>query len=355
MPSIATSTLPHGEEAREILGEALFAYLVGRARDLPPDAADANEQDLRSYRLLPRVMTGAAGISLATALCGRTLAAPLGVGAFAGDRVFHADGLLPIARACRRAGLPLVVSEETMTPLAAITAEHRDCWLQLRAAGPPNRIRRLVDEAAAAGAAGLVLTVLAPVHPAPGLQPGGYSIGADIARRGSTTIGSTDPGVEALPPFPAWSWSDLAAIAAHAGEAGLPLLAKGVLHPADAAAAERAGCAGVVVSNIGLRQSGRWATPASQLPSVRAASAGAVLLDGGVRHGVDAVVARCLGADLSLAVRPVVTALVAGGEAAVHDLLARWLDEIAAISSWCGVSSVTDLDGGFVLHGGVQP
>jgi len=98
MPSIATSTLPHGEEAREILGEALFAYLVGRARDLPPDAADANEQDLRSYRLLPRVMTGAAGISLATALCGRTLAAPLGVGAFAGDRVFHADGLLPIDR-----------------------------------------------------------------------------------------------------------------------------------------------------------------------------------------------------------------------------------------------------------------
>ena len=83
------------------------------------------------------------------------------------------DGLLPVARVCHRLRLPLVVSEETVTPLADITALHDLCWLQIRGAGSPDRAARLVALAAAEGARGVVVTLLAPTHPSQGQQPGG--------------------------------------------------------------------------------------------------------------------------------------------------------------------------------------
>jgi isopentenyl diphosphate isomerase/L-lactate dehydrogenase-like FMN-dependent dehydrogenase len=75
------------------------------------------------------------------------------------------------------------------------------------------------------------------------------------------------------------------------------------------------------------------------------------MLDGGVRHGVDAVVARCLGADAAVATRPVAAALAADGERAVAALLSGWLDEITSVTSWLGVSSLDELDRSF-LHDG---
>ncbi len=341
-------SLPFAEAAAAALGQPLYRYLLGRAHDVAADLPDANEAAFARYRLMPRVMRGHTGIDIRTALCGHVYAGPLAVGPFAGDRVFHAEGLLPVARACQRLSLPLMVSEETVTPLADIVAAHDGCWLQLRAAGPLDRVRRLADVAARCGARGVVLTVLAPVHPVPGLQPGGYAIGDEIARRNWTTIGSDGAGVAHLPPMPQWSWSDVAAIAAHVAAAGLTLVVKGILCPEDAAAAAAAGCGGVIAGNVGLRQSGRWALPLEMLNELRAHTKGHLLLEGGVRHGVDVVIACCLGADCAVAVRPVVTALVAGGETAVLTLLGGWLDEISAIASWLGVASVAELDRTYV-------
>lgn len=341
-------TLPYAAATSTILGEPLYRYLLGRAHDVAADLPDANENAFARYRLLPRVMRGHTGIDIRTLLCGRPYAGPLAVGPFAGDRVFHAEGLLPVARACQRLSLPLMVSEETVTPFAEITAVHDGCWLQLRAAGPLDRVRRLADTAAKCDACGVVLTVLAPVHPVPGLQPGGYAIGDEIARRGWTTIGAGGDGVAHLPALPQWSWSDVTAIAAHVAASGLSLIVKGILCPEDAVAAAAAGCDGVIAANVGLRQSGRWALPLDMLDELRAHATGHLLLDGGVRHGVDVVIARCLGADFAVAVRPVVTALVAGGEAAVIALLGGWLDEITAIASWLGVASLAELDGTYL-------
>jgi hypothetical protein len=95
-----------------------------------------------------------------------------------------------IARVCATLGLPIVVSEEAVTSLADVSATGADCWLQLRAAGPVDRVIRLAESAAQTGCRGIVLTVLAPVHPAPGLHPGGVDVAAQIAQRGWSTIGA---------------------------------------------------------------------------------------------------------------------------------------------------------------------
>ena len=333
------------------LGETLHRYLDGRPADMAPGRTDPNEAAFERFRLLPRVLRGCAGIDIRAELFGRTIAGPLAVGAFAADRVFHAEGLLPVASVCQRLGLPLVVSEETVTPLAELAAAHDACWLQLRAAGPVDRARTMLDVAARAGAQGIVLTVLAPARARPGLHPGGFDIGTELVRRGWPTIGGTEPGVAPLAAFPHWSWKDVRAVADHARSDGLPVMLKGVLREEDARLARMAGCEGIIASNIGLRQLGRWALPLDRLPALRAAADGVLMLDGGVRHGVDAVVACCLGADIAIATRPVVRALVAGGEAGVETMLQGWLDEIANVASWLGVERLDELDGSFITTG----
>lgn len=338
----------HDKQARERLGDALFRYMQGQPADALAGEPDANQQALRRYRLLPRVLQGNTTISTQTALLSQCWSAPLGVGAFAGDRLFHEEGLLPIARACRRLQLPLVISEETVTPLEQIGAAYDRCWLQLRAAGDVGRIKALIDQAAQAGMQHIVLTVLAPVHPVSGLQPGGFSVGDALKQRGWRTFGGSEPGVTALPAFPVWRWQQIDEVAAHCAARRLPLWLKGILHAEDAAQVAQHGVSGIIVSNIGLRQSARWATPVDQLADLQAATPLPLLLDGGVRCGSDAVVARCLGAALSLSVRPVVSALCAGGESAVFDLLSGWINEVTAISHWCGVSEMAALNRTFI-------
>lgn len=344
-------TLPFATEAREKLGDALYGYMLGQARD-NASGADSNEEAFVGYNLIPRVMRGQKTMDISTTFFGRTLSAPIIAGAFAGDRVFHDEGLLPIARACRALQLPMIVSEETITPLPEIRAEHDMVWLQLRAAGNLDRIFRLIDAAAKADAKGIVLTVLAPVHPVKGLQPGGFSIGEEILRRGWSTIGSTGPVVEALDAFPAWDWVDLKAACAHAKSAGLPVLIKGILHPDDAELAMKAGAMGIIPSNIGARQSSRWVPAVHQLAAIKARRGTMVIHDGGVRYGADIVTALSLGAELAIVVRPLICALVAGGESAVREVLSRLRDETLAIASWCGVSDLTELDAGLVYRHG---
>jgi 4-hydroxymandelate oxidase len=339
--------LPFAAQAAEKLGVALYDYMIGNARDNAA-GADVNEEAFASYQLMPRVMRGQQTMDITRSFFGKTLSAPLIAGAFAGDQVFHDDGLLPIARACRALSLPLIISEETVTPLATIGAEHDMAWLQLRAAGPLDRIFRLIDLAAGAGAQGVVLTVLAPVHPVAGLQPGGFSIGDELLRRGWPTIGSTSAGVEALSAFPGWDWVDLKAACDHAKKVGLPLLVKGILHADDAELAAATGSAGIVASNIGARQSSRWVPALDQLTDIRSKTNLPLIHDGGVRYGADVVTALSLGADLAIVVRPLICALVAGGQTAVTDVLRRLSDETLAIASWCGASNLDELQPGLV-------
>ena len=348
---MSRSDLPMAEAARKALGDALFDYMIGRADDALSFDEDANVAAFRRYKLVPRLF-GTTDPDLTATLASHTLAAPLVIGAFAGDRVFHPEGLLPIARSARRMGLALFVSEETVTPLDHIVAANRQTWLQLRGAGPVERIARIIKGAADAGAAGIVLTLLAPSHPRPGQRPGGYDIGAELRKRDWRTIGtmldgSNAFGVAPLPALPVWQEEDLRHATQAAREAGLPLIVKGVLHPGDVAPVLGAAAAGLAVSNIGLRQSDRWATALDQLPEIRAAAPQArILLDGGIRHPADILIARLLGADLAVTTRPVISALTGGGEAGVDAFLRRMIDGLYALSLWLGSGEVRLLQAG---------
>jgi 4-hydroxymandelate oxidase len=119
---------------------------------------------------------------------------------------------------------------------------------------------------------------------------------------------------------------------------------KGVLRPDDAQRCLDAGAAGLIVSNHGGRQLDRAGATALALSAVVAVAGTApVLVDGGVRSGVDVLVAVALGARAVLVGRPVAWALAAQGAPGVEELLARLDDEFGHVLGLAGCRSPAEI------------
>jgi L-lactate dehydrogenase (cytochrome)/(S)-mandelate dehydrogenase len=148
---------------------------------------------------------------------------------------------------------------------------------------------------------------------------------------------------------PSASWADVSWLR------GLwpgPLVLKGVLHPDEARRAVAEGTDGIVVSNHGGRQLDGAPASIDALPAIVAAVDGRipVLIDGGVRRGVDIARALALGATACLIGRPHLWGLAVAGEAgvaAILDLYRRELDRVMALCGWNDLRAVD----GAALHG----
>jgi L-lactate dehydrogenase (cytochrome) len=114
----------------------------------------------------------------------------------------------------------------------------------------------------------------------------------------------------------------------------------------DARAAVDAGADGIVVSNHGGRQLDSVASTITKLPAIAQAVGDQteVLMDGGVRSGLDVVKAVALGARGVLIGRPWIYAMAARGEQGVVDLLTIWQKEISVAMALCGVNRVEELN-----------
>ena len=134
------------------------------------------------------------------------------------------------------------------------------------------------------------------------------------------------------------------------------LIIKGVLSPEDAGCAVSAGADGIIVSNHGGRQLDGVASSISTLPKISDAigEKAEILMDGGVRSGLDVFRALALGADGVMIGRPWAYAVAALGERGVADLLAAFKRELQVAMSLCGVTSVPDITCECVALSGFQ-
>jgi (S)-mandelate dehydrogenase len=123
------------------------------------------------------------------------------------------------------------------------------------------------------------------------------------------------------------------------------LVLKGVERADDAERAVAAGCDGVVVSNHGGRQLDGAAATLEALPAVARAvgSKITVLLDGGVRRGVDILKARALGARAVLTGRATLYGVMAGGEPGAKRAIEILGGEFARAMQLCGVCRAEDI------------
>jgi len=123
------------------------------------------------------------------------------------------------------------------------------------------------------------------------------------------------------------------------------LLLKGVERADDAERAVSVGCDGLVVSNHGGRQLDGACATLDALPAISSAvgSKLTVLLDGGVRRGVDILKARALGARAVLTGRATLFGAMAGGEPGARRALEILSTELVRAMQLCGVASAKQI------------
>lgn len=127
--------------------------------------------------------------------------------------------------------------------------------------------------------------------------------------------------------------------------AEVPFILKGIMTPKAARKALEAGVQGIVVSNHGGRVLDQCPTTAEVLPSIVEAVGKdmKILVDGGIRTGIDVFKALAMGADAVLAARPFVTAVYGGGEDGVEALAEKLGAELIDTMKMCGAFSIEEI------------
>jgi isopentenyl diphosphate isomerase/L-lactate dehydrogenase-like FMN-dependent dehydrogenase len=318
--------------ARERLDDNAWEYFRGGAGD--ESTLKENVDAFARWKLRPRVLVDVGEVDTSTAVLGTPVSMPILVAPVALQKLAHPDGEAATARAAAAMGTIMALSTSaTMRPAAvAAAAPGAPRWFQVYVFRDRGVTQALIDEACASGYSALVLTVDVPIL---GRREGALRTGffvPDELEVAGDIFGDIDPTV---------SWRDVEWIAGH----GLPVVLKGILTAEDARVGIDQGAAAVVVSNHGGRQLDGVPASIDALPRVAEAVDGRaeLLLDSGVRRGVDALRAVALGARAVLVGRPVVYALAAGGEEGVAHVLQLLRDEVELGLRLLGCTSPADV------------
>jgi 4-hydroxymandelate oxidase len=308
----------------------------------------ANRAALDDVYLVPRVMTGISTCDPAATLVGCETALPVAVAPMAYQRMIHPDGELALATACEQARVPYTAAMLSSVTIEQIAVVGGCLWLQLYWLRDRGLMIELVRRAEAVACRALVLTVDVPelgrrlrdlrngftfpdgIYPA-NLAPDGDASLARRRGRGESAVASHTAAIF----DPTLSWSDVAWLA---GQTSLPLILKGILDADDARRAADLGVAAIVVSNHGGRQLDGAVPSITALGPIVEAVGGRceVMLDSGVRGGLDVLKAVALGATGAMLGRPALWGLAIGGAAGAASVLALLAEEFRQAMTLAG-------------------
>ena len=127
--------------------------------------------------------------------------------------------------------------------------------------------------------------------------------------------------------------------------AGVPFIIKGIMTRRGALKAKDAGAAAIVVSNHGGRVLDQCPATAEVLEDIVEAVGGRmkILVDGGLRSGVDVFKALAMGADSVLLGRPFVTAVYGGAAEGVQCYIDKIGGELEDTMRMCGANTISDI------------
>jgi len=125
----------------------------------------------------------------------------------------------------------------------------------------------------------------------------------------------------------------------------LPFIMKGIMTVDEAVIALEVGAAALVVSNHGGRVLDHTPGTAEVLSEIAAAVGGRipVIVDGGVRTGVDVLKMLALGADAVLIGRPLITAAYGGGAEGVALAITKMTNELKQAMTLTGCATLSDI------------
>jgi isopentenyl diphosphate isomerase/L-lactate dehydrogenase-like FMN-dependent dehydrogenase len=333
------------ETARGRLEPGAYDYIAGGAGD--EHTLRANADAFARWELRPRVLVDVGSVSTAVTVLGTEVALPVLVAPTAFQRLADPDGELATARAAAVAGTVMTLSTlSSVTPAElAAAAPGAPQWFQLYWSRDRGFTQELVQAAADAGFAALMLTVDLPVA---GRRErdlrAGFALPADLPLPNLPIRLQREDFHAALHAAvdDTLTWRDLEWLRS---ACPLPLVVKGILTGEDALLAAEHGAAAVVVSNHGGRQLDGVSATLDVLPEVVEAVGERVevLFDGGVRRGIDVLKALALGARSTLSGRAVLWGLAAGGEEGAARVLALLRGEIELGLKLLGCESPEDV------------
>lgn len=358
--------------AKAKLPPFLFHYIDGGSYG--EHTLRSNMEDLADIALKQRVLNNMADLNLESELFGEKLALPIALAPVGLTGMYARRGEVQAAKAAENKGIPFTMSTVSVCPIEEVVPEiKRPMWFQLYVLKDRGFMKNVLERAKAAGVTTLVFTVDMPVpgaryrdmhsgmsgpnaaarrvlqamcHPAWAFDVGLFGKPHDLGNistyRGEPTkledyIGWLGDNFD-----PSISWKDLEWIREFWDG---PMVIKGILDQQDAKDAVTFGADGIVVSNHGGRQLDGVLSTAKALPNIADAVKGdlKILVDSGIRTGLDVVRMLALGADCTLLGRSAIYALAVQGQAGVENLLDLYEKEMRVAMTLTGAKSIKDL------------
>jgi len=330
------------DEARKIISPGRFA-IMGPSGD--GWTYRENRRAFNDFPIMPRRLQHVddKDIDLSTTLLGHKLPLPVFTCPTGAQGNLHVKAELPNAAGTGMAGSLFVASGASNRPMEEIAkATTGPKWFQIYMNRDMELNRWLVQRAKAAGFSAIVLT-------ADALGPGQSDdyIALGRPRDPRLTAGNHDPALGGHGNFGDQkrdlSFTDITFLRE---ASGLPVLVKGVVQPDDIRESLAAGAAGIWVSNHGGRQMDGGPASISMLRAAVDAVGGRVpvVLDSGVRRGIDIFRALSLGATAVGIGRPALWGLITGGSEGVKSVYAQLAFELKSTMLLSGVAKVTNLN-----------
>ena len=363
------------KKAKRRIPPFMFAYLdAGTGRDF---AKDANEAAYREISLTPQFLRGRVAADTSTTLLGKVYGAPFGVAPIGLSSTIWPGAEQILARAAKAHNFPYALSTVAGDSIERVSKVGGDItWFQLY---PPADRDMCLDMMRRARECGVDTLVVTADVPAPSRRERMRLSGGPVGSRGKSMY--TPRVIMQSMSRPEWALRLLAnggprfrniepysdrfggmAVTEFIGSqlnGGLDwdyldiirdrwpgkLLLKGILHGQDAERAARAGVDGLVISNHGGRQLDAAPHPLHQLPHIRAVVGNKMplIVDSGIRSGLDVAKAIASGADFALIGRSFLYAVAALGKRGGEHAATVLIEELQDVMRQLGVASIDGL------------
>jgi 4-hydroxymandelate oxidase len=352
-PKEAINVFDFEPVCRQNVPPAHFGYMAAGIDD--EVTLRANREDFLKYKLRPRRLVDVSRVDMTTDILGVKYASPIMICPIGGQRSFHPDGEIAVAKAAKTGNHLQILSTVSSNSVEDVTeARGAPIWQQLYATNKWDVAKAVVQRAEKAGCHAVAVTVD---------RSGGRNQETLFRLRRTDTRecagchdnSSLSASYRTRPMYSGLDMSGLKNIQSSAmtwdffkrlrDVTKMKIVIKGILTGEDAEIAANNGIDAIIVSNHGGRADDAGLSTIAALPEIVAAVKGRmpILVDSGFRRGTDIVKALCMGATAVGIGRPYIWGLGAFGQPGVERVLELLRIELQAMMQQMGAPSLKDL------------
>ena len=351
-PKEAINVFDFEPVARKNVPPAHFGYMASGIDD--EITLRANREGFLKFQLRPRRLNDVSKVDMSIDLFGAKWDTPIVIAPTGGNKFFHEEGEVAVAKAAKVGNhLQILSTSASTTVQDATAARGAPIWFQLYASPSWEIAKTLVKRAENAGCPVLAVTVdrLAGRN-----QETMFRLRKTDTRECSACH---QPGAAArVRRRPNYDGIDLSAMTSMESSnmtwdfmqrlrelTKMKIVIKGIVAHEDAKLCVENGIDGLIVSNHGARGEDNGRSTIDALPEILEAVGGRipVLVDSGFRRGTDIVKALAMGAQAVCIGRPYLWGLGAFGQPGVEKVLELLRIELRAAMAQCGANSVKAL------------